>query len=215
MDNIDQIIQEIDERLDQKNQVREEALRDSRRVIQQGSKIIRAIHRHEWENARNLLDAAAELVQTMNEKTRPLPDLYWTGYVQDAQKEFTEANLTLALVRHTPLPTPTELGVEDASYLKGLSEAASELRRYILDLVRQSELSEADQLLNTMEEVYSHLIAIDYPHAITNNLRRSTDVLRSVLERTRGDVTVAMRQQELQEALRSVEARLQELKIGD
>lgn len=213
MDNMDKILQEIDERFDQKNQVREQALRDSRGVIQHASKVIRATHRHEWEEASSLLEAAASLVQTMNEKTLALPSLYWTGYVQDAQKEFTEANLTLALVRHTPLPSPTELGVEDAPYLKGLSEAASELRRYILDLVRRSELAEADRLLDTMEEVYSYLIAIDYPHAITGNLRRSTDVLRSVLERTRGDVTVAMKQQELREALRSMETRLQDFKF--
>lgn len=210
MSNLDLVLQQIDERLDKKNQVREQALRDSRRVIQYASKIIRAIHRHEWENAGSLLEAASEVVQQMKQKTQPLPDLYWTGYVQDAQKEFAEANLTLALVRREPLPTPTELAVEDAPYLKGLSEAASELRRYILDLVRHSHLDEADHLLETMEEVYSHLIAIDYPHAITNNLRRSTDVLRSVLERTRGDVTMAMRQQALQEALRSMEARFEQ-----
>ena len=208
MNNIDEIIQAIDERLSEKNNVREEALKVSRRVVQQASKVIRAIHRHEWEQATALLQNATMLVETMNQKTLTVPDLYWTGYVQDAQKEFSEANLTLALVRHAELPTPTELGVEDAAYLNGLAEATSELRRYILDLVRHSNLLEADKLLDTMEEVYSRLITIDYPHAITNNLRRTTDVLRAVLERTRGDVTVAMKQQELQQALRSIEARL-------
>lgn len=208
MNNIDEIIQAIDERLSEKNSIREEALRVSRRVVQQASKVIRAIHRHEWEQATALLENATILVESMNQKTLTVPDLYWTGYVQDAQKEFSEANLTLALVRHATLPTPTELGVEDAAYLNGLAEATSELRRYILDLVRHSNLIEADQLLDTMEEVYSRLITIDYPHAITNNLRRTTDVLRAVLERTRGDVTVAMKQQELQQALRSIEAKL-------
>jgi translin len=208
MNNIDPIFQTINERLNEKNSIREEALRVSRRVIQQASKVIRAIHRHDWEQATALLENATMLVESMNQKTLTVPDLYWRGYVQDAQKEFSEANLTLALVRHAELPTPTELGVEDAAYLNGLAEATSELRRYILDLVRHSNLTEADQLLDTMEEVYSRLITIDYPHAITNNLRRTTDVLRAVLERTRGDVTVAMKQQELQQALRSLEARL-------
>lgn len=210
MNNIDEIIQAIDERFSEKNSIREEALRVSRRVIQQASKVIRAIHRHEWEQATALLENATMLVESMNQKTLTVPDLYWTGYVQDAQKEFSEANLTLALVRRAELPTPTDLGVEDAAYLNGLAEATSELRRYILDLVRHSNLTEADQLLDTMEEVYSRLITIDYPHAITNNLRRTTDVLRAVLERTRGDVTVAMKQQELQQALRSLEAQLKE-----
>ncbi|MGH2543477.1 MAG: haloacid dehalogenase [Ardenticatenaceae bacterium] len=208
MDNLDAIVQRIAGRLEEKNRVREGALSLSRHVIQQASKVIRAVHRHEWEEAQRLLSETSALVQTMNEQTAAAPDLYWTGYVQDAQKEYAEAHLTRALVRQMALPAPEEIGVEDASYLNGLAEAASELRRYILDLVRHSRLAEADRLLDSMEEVYSQLIAIDYPHAITNNLRRTTDVLRSVLERTRGDVTVAMKQQELQEALRSMEAHL-------
>ncbi len=210
MDNLDDILQGIDSRLAEKHRVREGALSESRRVVQHASKVIRAVHRHEWDEAQALLDEANTLVRQMREKTEHAADLYWSGYVQDAHKEFAEAHLTLALVRETRLPSPEEIGVEDAAYLNGLAEAASELRRYILDLVRHSELAEADRLLEAMEEVYSRLIAIDYPHAITDNLRRTTDSLRGVLERTRGDVTVAMRQQTLQEALRSLESRLQE-----
>lgn len=210
MKNLDTLLQAIDDRLAEKNQVREEALNESRRVIQEASKVIRAIHRHEWAEAERLLDGAATLARAMNARTLLVPDLYWTGYVQDAQKEIAEAHLTLALVRQVALPEPSAIGVEDAAYLNGLAEAASELRRYILDLVRHSHLEEADQLLEAMEEIYSRLITVDYPHAITNNLRRTTDVLRAVVERTRGDVTVAMKQQALQEALRSVEARLRE-----
>jgi translin len=203
-------LQGIDGRLAEKHQVREAALSESRRVVQQASKVIRAVHRHEWDEARKLLEEADTLVRQMREKTEHAADLYWSGYVQDAHKEYAEAHLTLALVREASLPGPQEIGVEDAAYLNGLAEAASELRRYILDLVRHSELGEADRLLEAMEEVYGRLIAIDYPHAITDNLRRTTDSLRGVLERTRGDVTVAMRQQVLQEALRSLESRLQE-----
>ncbi len=210
MDNIDDILQAIDGRLDAKNRVREEALSVSRRVVQNASKVIRAAHRREWEEAAHLLAETATLAEAMNEQTLALPDLYWTGYVQDAQKEYAEAHLTLALLRNHPLPDPTAIGVEDASYLNGLAEAASELRRYILDLVRHNHLEEADGLLESMEEVYSRLITVDYPHAITNNLRRTTDQLRGVLERTRGDVTVAMKQQELKEALRSLDARLKD-----
>jgi translin len=210
MDNLDSILQAIDGRLSEKNGVREAALGESRRLVQASSKVIRAVHRHEWDEARGLLAEAGSIVAAMNEKTLALAEIYWAGYVQDAQKEFAEANLTLALVRQEPLPTPEALGVEDAAYLNGLAEAASELRRYVLDLVRHGHLSEADQLLEAMEEVYSRLITVDYPHAITDNLRRTTDMLRGVLERTRGDVTMAMKQQELQEALRGLESRLQQ-----
>lgn len=210
MNNLDAIIQAIDERLSAKNSVREQALNESRRLVQGASKAIRAVHRHEWEDAQRMLAELSEVARRMNEKTLAVPDLYWTGYVQDAQKEFAEAHLTFALARQEPLPAPDTLGVEDAAYLNGLAEAASEMRRYVLDLVRHGHIEEADQLLDAMEEVYSRLITIDYPHAITDNLRRTTDMLRGVLERTRGDVTVAMKQQELREALRSMEARLRE-----
>jgi translin len=209
MKNLESVLQQIDTRMEEKNAIREQTLNESRHLVQYASKIIRAIHRHEWEEARALLAEAGSLMTAMNDRTLSSPDIYWAGYVQDAQKEFAEAHLTLALVRNDALPSPVELGVEDASYLNGLAEAASELRRYILDLVRHGELEEADRLLEAMEEVYGHLIAIDYPHAITNNLRRTTDSLRGVLERTRGDVTTAMKQKELQDALRALEARLQ------
>ncbi len=215
MSNLDEILQRLDERLEAKNAVREQALNLSRHVIQQASRVIRALHRQEWAEAQAMLDATGALVAEMNETTRHVPDLYWTGYVQDAQKEFTEAHLMLAMVLQGPLPAPEGIGVEDAAYLHGMAEAASELRRYILDRVRHNQLSEANTLLENMEEVYSRLIAIDYPHAITNNLRRTTDVLRSVLERTRGDLTVAMKQHDLQQALRSVEARLAALSLPD
>jgi translin len=209
MQNLESVLQEIDNRMEEKNAIREQTLNESRHLVQYASKIIRAIHRHEWEEARTLLAEAGSLMAAMNDRTLSSPDIYWAGYVQDAQKEFAEAHLTLALVRNESLPSPTELHVEDASYLNGLAEAASELRRYILDLVRHGELEESDRLLEAMEEVYGHLIAIDYPHAITNNLRRTTDSLRGVLERTRGDVTTAMKQKELQDALRALETRLQ------
>jgi translin len=209
MQNLESVLQEIDNRMEEKNAIREQTLNESRHLVQYASKIIRAVHRHEWEEARTLLAEAGSFMAAINDRTLSSPDIYWAGYVQDAQKEFAEAHLTLALVRNESLPSPTELHVEDASYLNGLAEAASELRRYILDLVRHGELEESDRLLEAMEEVYGHLIAIDYPHAITNNLRRTTDSLRGVLERTRGDVTTAMKQKELQDALRALETRLQ------
>ncbi len=204
MNNLDSILQTIDGRLAEKNRVREEALTESRRVIQHAAKAVKAIHRREWDEAQQLLQAADVLAATMNEKTLAVPDLYWTGYVQDAQKEHTEAHLLFAMVNASPLPTPDDLGVEDAVYLNGLAEAASELRRFILDLVRHNDFDTSDTLLIVMEDVYAALMTIDYPHAITNNLRRTLDVLRPVLERTRGDLTVAMKQQRLQEALERV-----------
>jgi translin len=133
------------------------------------------------------------------------PDLYWAGYVQDAQKEFAEANIVAAMVQGHDIPGPDDLGVEDAPYLNGLAEAASEMRRYVLDIIRKSggrEMGEAERVLHLMDDVYTNLITVDYPDSITGGLRRTTDALRAVLERTRGDLTISIRQWELERALR-------------
>lgn len=208
MTTLDTILDAIDRRLSAKNGAREAVLADSRRVVQGASKAIRAIHRHEWDAAARLLAENGTLLREMNARTEGVPDIYFAGYVQDAHKEHAEANLTLALVRGDALPAPEALGVEDAAYLNGLAEAASELRRHTLDLVRHGHLDEGDTLLGRMEEVYDRLIAIDYPHAITDNLRRTTDALRAVLERTRGDVTMAMTQRHLSDSLAQFERRI-------
>lgn len=208
MHNLDQIVQAIDVRMESKDAVREKALSLSRHVIQYASRAIRAVHRHEFDAAETLLGEMQEVVAEMHELTRTQPDIYFTGYVQDAQKEYIEAHLLKAIVQKQALPTPEELEVEDASYLNGLGEAASELRRFVLDLIRRDDMDEAERLLDAMEEIYSRLITVDFPHAITGNLRRTSDMLRGVLERTRGDVTVAMKQRELRRALERFEEQI-------
>ncbi len=136
------------------------------------------------------------------------PDLYHSGYTQDALKEYVEAFVTYAMVRGDALPTPDSLQVEAATYLNGLAEAASELRRQILDIIRKGHSDEAERLLEAMDTIYGVLIAFDFHDAITGGLRRRMDSLRGVLERTRGDVTNSLRQQKLQNALAELEARV-------
>jgi translin len=136
------------------------------------------------------------------------PDLYHSGYTQDALKEVAEAFATYALVRGESLPLPATLGIEPATYLNGLAEAASELRRQILDIIRQGHSDEAVRLLEEMDQIYDTLISFDFHDAITGGLRRRIDQLRGVLERTRGDVTNSLRQQRLQDALAQFEGRV-------
>ena len=136
------------------------------------------------------------------------PMLYHAGYTQDALKELVEAHLLFAVVSGSPVPTPAYLRVVGSTYLRGMSEAATEMRRFALDLMRQGRVTEAEPYLDFMDEVYSQLITVDFPDSITDGLRRHTDVLRSVLERTRGDVTMAFRQDQIRAALRSFEGRL-------
>ena len=190
-------------RIDLKNAAREQALAESRQVIRHAANAIRAIHRQQFEQAIELLEQGRTRLVTIKTALAAHADLYWAGYVQDAQKEYTEARLTYALVRSEILPSPEELSVEDAPYLNGLGEAASELRRYILDGIRRgsSAASSSEELLDRMDEVYSQLVTIDYPDVLTGGLRRTTDLVRGVLERTRGDLTLTLRQQDLEAAL--------------
>ena len=191
--------------LDAVNAARETALATSRILIRGCANAIRAIHRHEWTDAQRLLDSAAGTAVELRERLLPHPALLHAGYTQDALKEYAEAHLTLALVRNLRLPSAPELAVEPAAYLNGLAEAASELRRYILDALRTGETGDCERLLGAMDEVYSLLVTVDYPDAVTGGLRRTTDALRAVLERTRGDLTVTLRQEQLLAALTQAE----------
>ncbi len=187
--------------LEAKNSARERALTDSRATIRNCAQSIRATHRGEFDLARTLLAQAASGVSATRVALGATPDVYWTGYVQDAQKEFVEAAILLAVVAADPLPDPATLGVEAAPYLNGLGEAASEMRRYVLDQLRQGETGRTEAMLGVMDDIYSLLVTVDYPDAVTGGLRRTTDLVRSVLERTRGDLTFAVQQQTLTQAL--------------
>jgi translin len=155
-----------------------------------------------------LLQAAQAIATEMVTEAQKYYDVYHAGYTQDALKEFAEAYLTRAIVLEEPLPTPENLNVEHAAYLNGLAEAAGELRRFALDALRQGEVVEADRILNRMDDIYSVLITVDFPDAITSGLRRTTDMVRGVLERTRGDVTTAVRQEAMKAALEKFEQQI-------
>lgn len=196
-----QIGEEIIGRLDGINSLRERALAESRRVVRLSANATRAVHRNDFEAARQLLDDARSMRNSLENDLHDYPNLYWTGYVQDAQKEYAEACITLAVISRQGIPSPTELNVEDAVFLNGLGEAAGELRRYSLDSMRRHDLGRAEELLTSMDEIYDLLVSVDYPDAVTGGLRRTTDMVRGVLERTRGDLTLALRQRELTQAL--------------
>ena len=194
--------------LEAKNAARERALADSRELIRSCSTSIRAVHRGEFERARELREQACRLSGQLTADLADHPDLYYAGYVQDAQKEYVEACATFALVAGQPLPGPDDLGVSVASFLNGLAESVGELRRYILDQLRQGQMQRSEEILATMDEIYGLLVSLDYPDALTGGLRRTTDSVRGIMEKTRGDLTFALRQRDLEQALARVEARI-------
>jgi translin len=205
MDNLDQIADRIRANFSAKNAARDTALERSRTLIRHCAHAIRAAHRDERAAARAHIAAAKEIVDAIRADLAPYPDLYYAGYTQDALKEYAEAHIVFALVGNQPLPEPEAIGVEYAAYLNGLGEAAGELRRRCMDIIRHDHSDEAERLLEAMDDIYSLLVTVDYPDAITGGLRRTTDLVRGVTERTRGDVTISLRQYRLQEALKKYE----------
>ena len=185
------------------NAAREDALKSSREVIQFSSRAIRAVHRGEMDNARALTNQAKAKVEAVKSSLASYSELYWAGYVHDSQKEYVEAETMLAIVGDQELPSAQSLGVESAAYLNGLAEAASESRRHVLDLLRGDNSARAEAVLLVMDEIYSELVTFDFPDAITGGLRRTTDALRAVLERTRADLTMTLSQKRLETALKN------------
>lgn len=191
-----------------KNQAREAALALAREVIRAAATATRAIHRHDFAHADALLAQAASALRSAVDQLTPFPDVLYAGFIHDAAKEYVEARLTRAAVTDEPLPDAAALDVDLPAYLNGMGEMLGELRRHILDALRVGDLTHAERLLALMDEVYGELATFDYPEAITGGLRRTVDAARSVLERTRGDLTLAVQQERLGAELRLLRARL-------
>jgi len=208
VDKLETIVNEIRSEFEAKSAARDAALQRSRTLIRGCANAIRATHRGDWADAKALLAMAGEAARALVADLEPFPDLYYAGYTQDALKEYVEAQVVYAFIRDGDLPAPAELGVEAAAYLKGLAEAASEMRRHALDLMRQNRLERAEEIMGIMDDVYSQLMTMDFPDAITEGLRRTTDMLRGVVERTRGDLTTAIRQEMMRQALQDFEGRI-------
>ncbi len=208
MENLDPIVEGIRATLEAKNAARDATLARSRELIRLCALSIRATHRQEFDQAEQLLGEARRVSDQMKAAIVAHPDLYHAGYTQDALKEVVEAMAVYAIVRGRPLPTPDDLGVAPGAYLNGLAEAASELRRRALDVIRQDRTAEAERLLAAMDDIYGELLTMDFPDAITGGLRRTTDMLRGVLERTRGDLTATLQQEKLKKALEEFEGRM-------
>jgi translin len=205
MQKLDEIGDRIRQHLEDKNQARDQALRHSRTLIRHCSMAIRAAHRDDRELSKDHLEQARKLVGDLKGVMAAYPDLYHAGYTRDALKEYVEASVVYAILGDLPLPDPDELETGYAAYLGGLGEAAGEFRRRILDILRHDELDEAERLLSHMDDIYGLLVTMDFPDAITGNLRRITDMVRGVTERTRGDLTTSLQQHELKSALKAVE----------
>ena len=208
MQELESIAENIHQSFEARSKARDQALSQARTLTRHCAHAIRAVHRDEYDLAKENLTEARQIVDSLHNDLSSYPDLYFAGYTQSALKEFAEASIVYALIRGENLPAPEDLGLEDNTYLNGLAETAGELRRRCLDILRHGYSEEAECLLGHMDDIYAVLITMDYPDAITGGLRRQTDIVRGVTERTRGDLTLSLRQEHLEKSLNELKNRL-------
>lgn len=195
------LVAAIEHELDAANRAREQALPACRRAIRAAGSSIRAVHRLDEPAAAALATESEAAIREAQRVLTPFPPVLHAGFLHDAEKEYAEARCVAALVAGAPVPSPADLAVSPTAWMRGLAEAASELRRHLLDRLREGDLARGEELLAAMDDVYDTLVAVDYPDALTNGLRRTLDALRAVLERSRGDVTTTVLQTRLQRAI--------------
>lgn len=217
MHKLEKIAEQIRQNFEARTSIRDEALKLARQLTRACSLAIRAVHRSEFDTMEGYLTEAQTLANKLRNDLKAHPDLYYAGYTQDSLKEFVEANVTCALIQNQALHTPEELGVEYATYLNGLAEVVGELRRRILDILRSGYSQEAERMLNHMDDIYSALVTMDFPDAITNGLRRQTDIVRNLVEKTRGDVTFSLRGEDLTQAISTLSKQLNanQVEVGE
>lgn len=214
--NLEITAERIRENFERQNKIRDEALAQSRNLTRYAAHAIRAIHREDADTAYEKLREADQLAHALREGMANDPDLFYSGYAQDAFKEYVEAHLTVATILNKDWPEPDELKVEYATYLNGMSEVVGELRRRIMDIMRAGHSQEVERLLDVMDDIYAQLVTMDFPDALTYGLRRRTDIARSIIERTQADVTISYRQQELEKRIIELSSQLSavDLKIN-
>lgn len=205
---LENIISKIREVLDEKDQVRENALKITRETVRLSAEAIRAIHRGELENAKNMIKDVKKKLEDLATELRGHPDIYFSGYVYSAYQEYVEAAVLLSILEGSKIPSPEDLNVPYVPYLLGLGDVVGELRRQILDAIRKDQLDQGEFFLGIIEEIYEALSTLGYPNAIVPGLRHKCDVARNILEKTRGDLTNAIHRNRLLKGIQSLMKKL-------
>ncbi len=207
--NLDSISEKIRSTLTEKDSAREECLKNCREIIRLSSTAIRAVHRGENQKASSLISSASKLInRTKTELSNKHIDILHANYMHDSCKEYAEAVITYSIIFKRSIPDPDLLGIPYSAYLNGLAESIGELRRFILDSLRSNKYSQAEELLTIMDHIYTILVSMDFPDAITYGLRRNTDNARGIIERTRGDITLLSQNNILQQKLSLLERKI-------
>lgn len=195
------ICEGIRSRFDAMDEARERSLDASRKITRFSGDAIKAIHRGEWERADAMMVETGKLIREVNDILKDFPEIYYAGFVGNAQTEYAEVSILYAILHDRDIPDPVDLGIDPAAYLSGMGDATGELRRHILDLIRLDRAEDGEKYLNIMDEFFTEMTSFDYPDAITRGLRKKADTARSLIERTRGDLTNALQAKKLMKSM--------------
>ena len=197
MDILEKNFKKIRFELDKANGIREKILNLSRESIRKSSIAIKHLHRGEYDLADKLITENHSLIHEINNLGSEMKPIRF-GMLLTSNQEYVESIFLQAFLRKKPYPNFEDLKVPHLSYLHGLTDFVGELRRVILDTLRQDkDIEIAIEALDLMDDLYSLLLSIDYPDSLTFNLRKKTDFVRNITEKTRGDVTLAINRLQL------------------
>jgi translin len=202
MDGLDEIASDIESQLNEKEEVREIALKSSRNIIRLCGMVVRSMHL--GNDPVPDMNIAMDELQKLVGITRDFPDIMYSGIVESAMQEYVEAKILYAYTQGEPLPSHGAIGVTPEAYILGVGDVIGEIRRLALDNIRKGSVSEAAKHLEDMEFLYDFLMNFNYPSSLVA-VRRKQDIARGILEKTRGDVTNAIRSHSLENMLKKME----------
>lgn len=201
MKNLDNIAKKIEKKLDDKEKLRETAIKQCRDIIRTCRKAISGIHG--CKNVDKELNEGLKIVIEVKKSLSDYPDLAKAGYIENASQELVEASCLLSILQGKPLPTPEELNVSYSSFLLGLGDVVGELRRTILDRLKKGDIEKADEIFEIMETIYNILMRFDYPSALVP-IKKKQDIARQLIERTRGEMLMTNKNWALEKKLEEI-----------
>ena len=204
-----EIIRKVTERLRALEEAKDKAYPKARKARTLSKQSILMLHKGEPEKAQRLISDAANLLTEVRGVGAAFPGVQSSETVVAALQEYAEAAILHSLITEKRYPTPEELGVEATDYVLGLADVPGELRRQALDSLRIGDLEAAESILETMEEIYLYLVEAEEASMMLKGMRRKLDVARSVIERTRAEVTAEAGRRRLSKELESFRDRLE------
>jgi len=205
MSSLRNILKEIGEELQEKDKVHEKTMKDVRKIGVSSKQAILLIHQKRFKEAEKLIERARKIISEIKELSTDYPEVIYSGSFSAARQEFSEANIFLKSIKESRFVTPDEINVPSVDYVLGLADVIGEYRRLALDALREGNGKKGEQCLQTMDEIYIELTALDEAYMLVPGLRRKCDVARKLIEITRGDITQEVRRSMLEKHLERFE----------